>query len=45
VGSNPIPGTSLVGIIIKDRVDLRVELGQDIENFKVSRRVPLYYSN
>ena len=36
VGSNPILGTSLVGITIKDKVDLRVELGRDVENLKVS---------
>jgi hypothetical protein len=45
VSSNPILGTSLVRITIKDRVDSRVELGRDIENLKVSQRVPLYYSN
>jgi hypothetical protein len=45
VDSSPILGPSLVGITIKDRVDLWVELKRDVENLKVSRRVPLYYSN
>jgi hypothetical protein len=36
IDSSPILGTSLVGITIKDRVDLRVELKRDIENLKVS---------
>ena len=45
VNSSPISGTSLVGITIKDKVDSRVELKRDIENLKVSQRVPLYYSN
>ena len=45
VDSSLILGLSLVGITIEDRVDLRAELKRDIENLKVSRRVPLYYSN
>jgi hypothetical protein len=45
VDSSPIPGPSLVGITIKDGVDSRAELERDVENLKVSRRVPLYYSN
>jgi hypothetical protein len=45
VDSSPILRPSLVGITIKDRVDSRVELKRDIENLKVSQRVPLCYSN
>ena len=45
IDSSPILGPSLIGITIEDRVDLRVELKRDIENLKVSRKVPLYYSN
>jgi hypothetical protein len=45
MGSNPISGSSLMGITEKDRIDLQIEFLRDIVNRKVSLRVPLYCSN
>jgi hypothetical protein len=45
MSSNPILGSSLVGITKEDRIDSRIEFSRDIVNRKIFLRVPLYYSN
>jgi hypothetical protein len=45
MSSNPISGSSLVGITKENRVDSRIEFLRDIVNYKVFLRAFLYYSN
>jgi hypothetical protein len=45
VSSNPISGSSLVGIIKENRVNSRIEFPRDIVNYKVFLRAFLYYFN
>ena len=45
MGSNPISGSSLIGITKEKEIDSRIKFPRDIINRKVSLRVLLYYSN
>jgi hypothetical protein len=45
VESRSIPGPFLEGSTIEEGVDVRTEFLRDVVNLKVSRRLPLYYSN
>jgi hypothetical protein len=45
VSSNPISGSSLIGITKENKVNSRIEFPRDIVNYKIFLRAFLYYSN